>query len=84
MPGTLEFVRQEGLHTYKPTTTKGVGIMSNKYAATYKIGNATVHIVAPPPMTEEEVEHVLREYHTAGWAIIEELIMQEQNKQDDI
>ncbi|WP_416826832.1 hypothetical protein [Ectobacillus polymachus] len=56
----------------------------NKYAATYKVGNATVHIVAPPSMTEEEVEHTLLEYHTAGWAIIEELIMQEQNKQDDI
>lgn len=50
--------------------------MNNKYVATYKIGNATVHIVAPPPMSDEEIEAVLREYHEAGWMIIEDLMRQ--------
>lgn len=50
--------------------------MSNKYVATYKIGNATVHIVAPPPMSDEEIEAVLRKYHEAGRMIIEDLMRQ--------
>lgn len=44
-----------------------------KYDATYHFGNTTVHIVGPPPMTEEEIDKVLDEYHKAGWAIIQDL-----------
>lgn len=40
-----------------------------KYDATYKIGKTTVHVVAPPPMSEEKRERILNEYHYAGWAI---------------
>ncbi|QZY56991.1 hypothetical protein [Crassaminicella profunda] len=47
--------------------------MEEKYDATYHFGNTTVHIIGPPPMTEEEIEKVLDEYHRAGWAIIQEL-----------
>ena len=39
-----------------------------KYAATYKFGKTTVHVVAPPPMTEEEKEKRLHEFHQAAWA----------------
>ena len=35
--------------------------MEQKYAATYKFGKTTVHVVAPPPMTEEEKEKRLHE-----------------------
>jgi len=45
-----------------------------EYALTQKIGNTTVNIVAPPPLTEEEKEKILNELHYAGWAIIYELL----------
>ncbi|TCO79153.1 cell division protein FtsZ [Marinisporobacter balticus] len=45
-----------------------------KYAATYKFGNTTVHVVAPKPKSKEEIDRILEEYHKAGWAIIHELI----------
>lgn len=41
---------------------------------TYKLGKTTVHIVPPPPMTKEQIEKVLDDYHRAGWAIIYELV----------
>ena len=50
-----------------------------KYAATYQMGNTVVHVVAPPPMSEEEKNDILKKFHLAGWAIIEEL---EQKKEE--
>lgn len=47
--------------------------VERKYDATYTFGNTTVHVVAPPPMTEEAVDRVLDELHAAGWAILDEL-----------
>ncbi len=47
---------------------------SEKYAATYKLGNSTIHIVFPPPMTQEQKEQVIRDMHLAGWAIIKKLM----------
>jgi hypothetical protein len=44
-----------------------------KYDATYRFGNTTIHVVPPPAMTTEEIEQVLDEYHCAGWAIVQEL-----------
>lgn len=41
-----------------------------QYDATYKIGNTTIHVVAPPPMTEEKKEKIIAELHAAGWAIL--------------
>jgi hypothetical protein len=41
--------------------------MDKKYDATYQLGNTTVHIVAPPPLTEEEKAKRIREYYIAGW-----------------
>ena len=49
------------------------GDESVNYDMTLRIGNTTVNIVAPPPMTEEEKERILDEFHAAGWAILEEL-----------
>ncbi|MDU5081205.1 hypothetical protein [uncultured Tissierella sp.] len=40
-----------------------------KYDATYKLGDAIVHVVAPPPMSEEEKEKILDEFHQAGFEI---------------
>ncbi|GIO02284.1 hypothetical protein ABE137_17945 [Brevibacillus laterosporus] len=41
-----------------------------KYDMSIQDGQTIVNIVAPPPMTEEEKQKVLRDYHNAGWAII--------------
>lgn len=47
-----------------------------KYDATYKLGKTIVHIIAPPPMIEEEKEKILHDFHMAGWVIIDKLIEQ--------
>lgn len=36
-------------------------MQDKEYAATYRFGRTVVHIVAPPPMTEEEVKKKLEE-----------------------
>lgn len=45
-----------------------------KYDATYRIGRTTVHVVAPPPMTQEEIDKVLDEVYAAAWVIIDDLV----------
>ena len=54
--------------------------MEQKYAATYhsKTGKAVIHIVAPPPMTEEQRQAILSDYYRAGWAIWNSLSVEEQ------
>ena len=52
--------------------------MTKEYAVTYKFGKTTVHVVAPPPMTEEEIEEVLRDFHLAGWTAWKTLSRKEQ------
>ena len=44
-----------------------------KYDMSIQDGQTIVNIVAPPPMTEEEKQKVLRDHHNAGWAIIKSL-----------
>lgn len=41
--------------------------MERKYDATYYLGNTVVHVVAPPPMSEEEKEKILREFYLHAW-----------------
>ena len=48
-----------------------------KYNKTLKIGKTVVHIVNPSQITIEEIEQVLKDYHAAGWVIIDELIEKE-------
>ena len=48
-----------------------------KYDATYKFGNTTVHVVAPPPMSEEEKQKILKEFHQAGWEIWQSILEEE-------
>lgn len=44
--------------------------MEQKYDATYRFpGSKTVvHVVAPPPMMEQEKEQILQNYDRAFWA----------------
>lgn len=48
-----------------------------KYDATYRFGKTVVHVVAPPPMSEEELERRIAEYHRAGWAAWNSLSVEE-------
>jgi hypothetical protein len=55
-------------------------IMTTKYDATYKLGNTTVHVIAPKNQTMEEKEKVLNELHNAGWSIWDSLSQEEKKK----
>ena len=48
-----------------------------EYAATYKFGNTTVNVVAPPPKSEEEIKRILTDFHRAGWDIWNSLSTEE-------
>lgn len=52
--------------------------MAGKYAATYRFGKTTVYVVAPPPMTQEQINAVLAELHRANWDIWNSLSTEEQ------
>ncbi|MDF2570521.1 MAG: hypothetical protein K0R55_2125 [Sporomusa sp.] len=56
--------------------------MEPNYAATYRFqGSKTVvHIVAPPPVTEEERDIILRGFHLAAWAAWNSLTDEERSK----
>jgi nucleoside diphosphate kinase len=43
-------------------------------AKTLKIGNTTIHIVAPQPKSQGEIKQILDDYHRAGWKIFEEMM----------
>lgn len=45
-----------------------------EYAQEYQLGETKIRIVAPPPMTQQEIDKVLDDFHNAGWAIINELV----------
>lgn len=51
-----------------------------EYAATYKFGNTTVNVVAPPPKSEEEIKRILKNFHQAGWNIWNSLSIEEKNQ----
>ncbi|WP_201259774.1 hypothetical protein [Tissierella sp. P1] len=51
--------------------------MEKKYDATYKFGNTTVHVVAPPPMSEEEKERILDEFHRTAFKIWQRIYREE-------
>ncbi|AFS79215.1 hypothetical protein Curi_c22120 [Gottschalkia acidurici 9a] len=40
-----------------------------KYDATYKLGNTTVHIVAPPPLTEDDWNKIKKGLNRLGLEI---------------
>ena len=54
--------------------------MQPKYDATYQLGKTTVHIVAPPPMTEEEKVEILAEFHRLAWEAWNSLPVKERQR----
>ena len=41
---------------------------------TFQHGKTQIQVVEPLPMSQDEIDRVLDDYHAAGWAIIEELV----------
>ncbi|MDD4601309.1 hypothetical protein SDC9_08917 [bioreactor metagenome] len=56
--------------------------MDRSYDATYysKIGKAVVHVVAPSPMSSDEFEKRLREFHHTAWVVWNSLSVEERLK----
>lgn len=49
------------------------------YDKTYKFGQTTVHVVAPPQMTDQELEQIEKKIHQTAWAILERIQEKEEN-----
>jgi hypothetical protein len=54
--------------------------MECKYDATYHFGKVIVHVVAPPPMSDEEKGKILSEYYRHAWAAWNSLPAEERLK----
>lgn len=67
------------VHVSKAHKDSPRGDPNMKYASTSKIGNTTVHIIAPPPMTDEEREQIDKEIHTVVWEILERIEREKQS-----
>lgn len=50
---------------------------SQNYDATYRFGHTIVHVVAPPPKTQEEIERILSEYNRAVWKCWQSILQAE-------
>src|SRR5690606_41214536 len=46
---------------------------------TYKFGKTTVHDVAPPKMTDQELEQIEKKIHQTAWEILERIQEKEEN-----
>ena len=44
-----------------------------EYDMQIKRGKTKICIVAPPPMTQDEIDKVLSDYYSAAWSIIESI-----------
>ncbi|MCI0764676.1 hypothetical protein [Bacillus sp. TL12] len=61
-------------HTNIKSTSRGDTMsQQEEYAATYEFGKTKVHVVAPEPKSQKEIDKILRAYYEAGWAIIKEM-----------
>jgi len=47
-------------------------LKEKEFDATYKVGKATVNIVAPQNVTEEDKKMIINQIHTIGWNIIKD------------
>jgi len=45
-----------------------------KYDASYQFGNTKVYVVSPKEVTPEKFDHIMKDFHNAGWSIINELV----------
>lgn len=57
-------------HRHIPKGESAMTGQQEQFAATYQFGKTIVHVVAPAPMSNEELDKKLREIHQIGWEIM--------------
>ena len=63
----------------KPHRDHVRGDPNMEYDKTYKFGQTTVHVVAPPQMTDQELEQIEKKIHQTAWEILERIQEKEEN-----
>ena len=65
-------------HTNIESTSRGDTMsQQEEYAATYEFGKTKVHVVAPEPKSQKDIDKIRQAYYKAGWAIIKEIQVKE-------
>ncbi|EJQ58242.1 hypothetical protein [Bacillus mycoides] len=78
MTATNMVVPTEQQHTNIESTSRGDTMsQQEEYAATYEFGKTKVHVVAPEPKSQKDIDKLLQAYYKAGWAIIKEMQVKE-------
>lgn len=74
MPSTNMAVPTEPSHKHIKSTSRGDTMsQQEEYAATYEFGKTKVHVVAPEPKSQKDIDKIRQAYYKAGWAIIKEI-----------
>ncbi|MEK4914017.1 hypothetical protein [Bacillus sp. FSL E2-8887] len=78
MTATNMVVPTDQQHTNIESTSRGDTMsQQEEYAATYEFGKTKVHVVAPEPKSQKDIDKILQAYYKAGWAIIKEMQVKE-------
>ncbi|KZE06277.1 hypothetical protein B4117_2155 [Bacillus mycoides] len=78
MTATNMAVPTDPSHTNIESTSRGDAMsQQEEYAATYEFGKTKVHVVAPEPKSQKDIDKLLQAYYKAGWAIIKEMQVKE-------
>lgn len=78
MPSTNMAVPTDPSHKHIKSTSRGDTMsQQEEYAATYKFGKTKVHVVAPEPKSQKDIDKIRQAYYKAGWAIIKEIQVKE-------
>ncbi|MGE6594824.1 hypothetical protein [Bacillus proteolyticus] len=78
MSSTQMAVPTDSSHKHIKSTPRGDTMsQQEEYAATYEFGKTKVHVVAPEPKSQKDIDKLLQAYYKAGWAIIKEMQVKE-------
>lgn len=78
MPSINMAVPTEPSHKHIKSTSRGDTMsQQEEYAATYEFGKTKVHVVAPEPKSQKDIDKIRQAYYKAGWAIIKEIQVKE-------
>ncbi|WP_377864665.1 hypothetical protein [Bacillus sp. R86525] len=78
MPSANMAVPTDSSHKHIESTSRGDTMsQQEEYAATYEFGKTKVHVVAPEPKSQKDIDKLIQAYYKAGWAIIKEMQVKE-------
>ncbi|HFU7053764.1 TPA: hypothetical protein ACGN81_000647 [Bacillus cereus] len=67
-------VPTDSSHKHIKSTSRGDTMsQQEEYAVTYEFGKTKVHVVAPEPKSQKDIDKIRQAYYKAGWAIIKEI-----------